>query len=356
MAEPILIDGSEGEGGGQMLRSALALSLLTQQPFRLFNIRANRPKPGLAAQHLASVQAAATIGNATVRGDKLGSRDVTFEPGEVRSGDYDFRIGTAGATALVLHTVYLPLLLRGQGPSTVRITGGTHVKAAPTFEYLRVIWSGYLNWLGPKGELTMSYPGFFPRGGGRIEVSLRHAGHLKGADLAKRNGTGWPLPHVAAMSRVAGLPRSIAQRQVDRVAERLAMFTDADKLRYGWNIDEWSGGPGTTLGLFLLASEKGPALAGFTALGERSKPAEAVADEAVDALLAHWQTAPTAVDPHAADQLLLPLVFAEGASRVQTSEVTQHLLTNAETIGRFVPRPIKIDGRLGGPGWVEIPA
>src|SRR5437899_1666768 len=121
----ILIDGSQGEGGGQMLRSALALALLAGSAFRLFNIRANRPKPGLAAQHLASVRAAAQVGAATVQGDKLGSRDLTFAPGEVRGGGYSFRIGTAGATGLVLHTVYLPLLLRAKEPSTLTITGGT---------------------------------------------------------------------------------------------------------------------------------------------------------------------------------------------------------------------------------------
>src|SRR5947209_8496542 len=143
-AERIEIDGSHGEGGGQVLRSSLALSLLTGRPFRLYNVRANRERPGLQPQHLMSVRAAAEVGQAEVRGGALGSRELFFTPDAVRAGDYDFNIGTAGATTLVLHTVYLPLLLRGEGPSTVTVTGGPHNLAPPCYHFQETTWAPYL--------------------------------------------------------------------------------------------------------------------------------------------------------------------------------------------------------------------
>lgn len=344
---PILIDGGEGEGGGQMLRSALALALLTQQPFRMMNIRARRPKPGLAAQHLASVHAAAAIGSATVRGDQLGGLDLTFQPGPVTAGDHLFRIGTAGATALVLQTICVPLLLRGKGASEVRISGGTHVRAAPTFDYLDRVWLPLLRRLGGDVQAELLGPGFFPRGGGKIRVAVAPS-HLKGLNLIP-DGAEPPPKQVTAEFLVADLPRSVAERERKIVAERL----QEAGFRTTAHLQELRNGPGNAVGLFLDAGADG-CIAGFTALGERGKRAEAVAEEAVASLLAHWRAAPHAVDPHAADQLLLPLVFAEGPSRFATSEVTQHLLTNADILRRFVSRPIRIVGGLGAPGVVEI--
>src|SRR5439155_4429833 len=138
------IDGSQGEGGGQILRSSLALSLLTGRAFHLRNVRANRPKPGLQPQHLMSVRAAATVGQAQLRGASLQSSDLVFEPGEVRPGTYRFDIGTAGATGLVLHTVYLPLMLQGAVPSELTLTGGTHVSTSPCYHFLDSTWRAYL--------------------------------------------------------------------------------------------------------------------------------------------------------------------------------------------------------------------
>ena len=155
----ITIDGSKGEGGGQMLRSSLALSILTKQPVRLQNIRARRPKPGLQAQHLASVQAAASISNAEVSGASIGSQSITFAPQSVAAGDYVFKIGTAGATVLLLHTVYLPLLLQGKATSTLRIEGGTHALAAPSAEYVIHTWRCYLQAFGADIQLAMVRPG-----------------------------------------------------------------------------------------------------------------------------------------------------------------------------------------------------
>src|SRR5947209_6778794 len=157
------IDGSFGEGGGQILRTSLALSLLTGKPFRLFNVRARRAKPGLHAQHLTGVRAAATVGAAKLRGASLGSTDLTFEPGPVTPGRYRFDIGTAGATGLVLHTVYLPLALTGR-PSELTLTGGTHVTTSPNFHFLDATWRNYMAACGLGMRLRLVRPGFYPRG------------------------------------------------------------------------------------------------------------------------------------------------------------------------------------------------
>ncbi|MCI0376216.1 MAG: hypothetical protein L0215_01285, partial [Gemmataceae bacterium] len=184
----IELDGSHGEGGGQILRTSLALSLITRQPFRLCRIRAKRSKPGLQAQHLACVQAAAQIGNARARGDHLGSQELTFEPGEVNAGAYHFRIPTAGATALVLHAIYLPLAL-ANGPSEISIEGGTHVKAAPCFHFLDVTWRAYLDQLGIKIELQLDRFGFYPRGGGAIRARIEGNARLSGLQLDNTSPT-----------------------------------------------------------------------------------------------------------------------------------------------------------------------
>jgi RNA 3'-phosphate cyclase len=340
----IHIDGSEGEGGGQMLRSALALSLLTGKPFRAFNIRANRPKPGLAAQHLASVHAAAAIGTADVRGDALGSRDLTFTPGEVRGGAFAFHIGTAGATGLVLQTVYLPLLLRARQPSRIAITGGTHVKAAPSFDFLATTWAAYLKQMGLAIKLSLRRVGLFPKGGGRIEAELTPAAEVMSLDLASQDDAD-VLP-ITGQSVVFGLPPSVGERMAARAESRLrqASLPATLQVRLGEANDR---------GCFLtLVDASGPAPTLFCGLGEKHRRAETVADEAVDELLAYRQAG--GVDSHSADQLMLPLAFARGPSRYPVSRVTQHLLTNAEVIGRFVERGIRITGALGQPGLVEV--
>src|SRR5437016_644281 len=164
----IELDGSEGEGGGQVLRTSLALALLTGKPFHLRHIRARRPKPGLQPQHLMSVRAAASIGQATIKGASLGSSDLTFEPGEVVAGKYHFAIGTAGATGLVLQTVYLPLALRGNGPSEIVLQGGTHVSTSPCFHFLDTSWRAYMEHIGIVVKMRLIRPGFYPRGGGVV--------------------------------------------------------------------------------------------------------------------------------------------------------------------------------------------
>ena len=343
MAKSLIeLDGSFGEGGGQILRSSLALSLLTGKPFRLRNVRARRERPGLQPQHLMSVQAAAAVGKAKLTGASLKSTDLTFEPGAVKAGSYRFPILTAGATALVLHTIYLPLALAG-GESEITIQGGTHNVAAPSFHFLDLTWRRYLAALGLHVTLAMDRAGFYPRGGGVIRATIRPATHLRGFQGLGED----PVTSVRVISAVAGLPPNIAKRQADRAVDRLA---DAG-IEAEAQQETWPGGPGTMCGV-LLPTEPVPTF--FFALGERGKPAERVADEAADQAIDFLTVTPHGVDEHSADQLLLPLAFAQEPSRFRVACVSSHLLTNAAVIQRFLPRRIVVAGAEGEPGEVAI--
>src|SRR5262249_11975752 len=189
-ASIIDLDGSFGEGGGQILRTSLALSLLTGKPFHLRNVRANRTKPGLQPQHLMSVRSAAQVGSAHVVGASLQSTDLQFTPGPVAAGKYRFDIGTAGATGLVLHTLYLPLALAGKTPSELTRTGGTHVSTSPCYHFLAATWRPYLAQLGLTVSLTMARPGFYPRGGGEVRAVIEPCPALKPLRLTRRGPVG----------------------------------------------------------------------------------------------------------------------------------------------------------------------
>jgi RNA 3'-phosphate cyclase len=340
----IELDGSFGEGGGQILRTSLALSLVTGKPFHLRNIRARRPKPGLQPQHLMSVRAAANIGQAELRGASLGSSDLTFQPGEVAAGKFHFAIGTAGATGLVLHTVYLPLALRGVEPSEVVLQGGTHVSTSPCFHFLDITWRAYMEAIGLRIRLKLIRPGFYPRGGGVVEVGIQPCpGGVRGFKLMDRS----PARKVTGISAVAGLPEEIARRQARRAGYRMRSSGLPVEIRE----EQWPGGPGTVQTIQLDTS---PAPTLFFGLGAKGKPAERVADEAADQALDYLKTAPAAVDSHSADQIVLPLALANEPSRFSVATVTQHLVTNVVVIRRFIDREIVCEGEEGHPGTVTI--
>lgn len=342
-ASTLELDGSFGEGGGQILRTSLGLSLLTGRPFHLRNVRAGRPKPGLQPQHLMSVRSAAAVGGAAARGASLGSTDLVFEPGPVRPGEYRFDVGTAGATGLVLHTLYLPLALRGgDAPSHLTLVGGTHVTTSPCFHFLDVTWRAYLEAFGLRLSLKMVRPGFYPRGGGVVEAHIQPCTRLHGVSLTDR----WRVK-ATGVSAVAGLPESIAKRQARRAAYRLR----ENGLDVEMREDNWDGGPGTVLAVVL---DTAPAPTLFFGLGARGKPAERVADEAVDQTLAYLAADNALVDPHSADQIVLPLALADGPSEYRVAEVTRHLTTNIAVIRQFVDRDIRCEGEERGPGRVRI--
>jgi RNA 3'-phosphate cyclase len=335
------IDGSLGEGGGQILRSSLALSLLTGKGFRLRNIRANRlPKPGLRPQHLASVHAAAKIGSADVTGDAVGSRQLTFKPGPVTYGDHRFVIDTAGATALVLHTVYLPLALAKKS-SQVVVEGGTHTDKAPCFHFLQTTWAAYMARLGLNISLSMKRPGFYPRGGGQISAQIHPWSTREPLQLIG------PTSHDSAsiLTYTAGLPDHVATRMAHQATIRLREAGIEPTVE----SKNWPGKPGCIVAITL----NGPVPSLFFGLGSLGKPAEAVADDAIDQALAFRNSA-MPVDPHSADQLLLPLAISDGDSEYHVSEVTRHLTTNAAVIKTFLDRKITIDGEEGAAGVVRV--
>ena len=342
MSKTIEIDGAGGEGGGQILRTSLAFALITGKAFHLRDVRARRAKPGLQPQHLKCVLAAAEIGQAKVRGAQLHSTDLVFEPGKVTPGDYHFKIGTAGATSLVLHTVYLPLAL-SRGSSNVTIDGGTHVKASPCYHFLEKTWARYMNAVGIPIKVTLERVGFYPRGGGAISARIQPASRI----VPFRGMSTQPISRALVHSGSGHLPPHVAQRMTDRATLRLyELGLEVETVN-----ESWEGGPGCMLGIELPTI---PAPTFFFALGERGKPAEAVADEAVAEAAAFLQAQPLGVDAHSADQLLLPLALAEAASEFRVAAVTLHLLTNAEVIQQLVDRPIHCEGAIGEPGIVRI--
>lgn len=338
----IQIDGAAGEGGGQVLRTALALSLLTGQPFEIHNIRGRRQRPGLMAQHLKCVEAAMLVGHAQAKGDKIGSMHLLFQPGAVTAGEFHIDIGTAGATSLVLQTVYLPLAQQPQ-PSMLTITGGTHVEWSPTFHFLSLHWAKFMADLGLPIRLHLERAGFYPQGDGVMRAEIRPAGKLQSLHLIQRGR----LKGISGISAVANLDLTIAERQRAQALKRLER-SGLDALIAIEKMP--SRFKGTML---LLLAEFEHSQACFTALGAIGKRAEKVADEAVDELLTFLQST-ACVDRYLADQLMLPLSLIPGVATYSTSIVTNHQLTNAEVVKQFLNVDIQIEGEIGAPGLVKI--
>jgi RNA 3'-terminal phosphate cyclase (ATP) len=342
----VLLDGSRGEGGGQILRTALTLSLLTGRPFRMVKIRAHRSNPGLRPQHQKALEAAAAVGEAEVKGGGVGARELTFTPGAYAPRDLSIDIGTAGSTGLVLQTLHLPLALRALRPTKLVLTGGTFNPKAPAFLFLESTWQAFLAAFGMPTYLSMSAAGFYPRGGGRVEAGIEPA-IPRPFDQSDRG----PLQRLHGTAGVANLRDDIARRMRDRALERLKTHGLSAEIE----LVRWPS-PGQGAALSLTACHDAAIPATFVGLGERGKPSEAVADHAVDQLLAFEAVERAAVDAHSADQILLPLAFAPGRSIFTVSEVTEHLRTNAETIRAFLDRSIIVEEAEGvnQPGRVVI--
>jgi RNA 3'-terminal phosphate cyclase (ATP) len=348
----IHIDGSLGEGGGQVLRSALALALLTRQPVHITAIRARRPKPGLQPQHLAAVRAATEISAAQVEGAAIGSSDLIFAPGPVRPGEYRFDIGTAGSTSLVLQAIYLPLAF-ASGPSEIMLIGGTHVPWSPCFHYLDLQWRPYIERMGLELGLEMELAGFYPQGNGQVRARIEPVtrprpvrmcqGRLVPLHLTERGA----LKGIRGISAVANLDISIAERQRNQALRRLRGRHSRIEIEL---LDLPSRVKGTFL---LLLAEFKHTTACYFSLGALGKRAEQVADEAC-LWLEKFLATNGAIDEYLADQLLLPLAFADGPSEYRTAKVTQHLVTNAEVIRACMPVRIEIHGEPGRPGLVRV--
>ena len=322
--ELIELDGSTGEGGGQILRTGLALSMCTGQPLAIQRIRAKRPKPGLMRQHLTCVQAAVAVCGAKVEGAELGSQTLVFEPGPVRAGDYAFNVGTAGSCTLVLQTV-LPALMLCAEPSRVSLSGGTHNPMAPPFHFLERSFAPLLRRLGVGLDLELRRLGFYPAGG----VVRPTAGGLQPFDLTDRG----PVQEAYAECFAPALPSAVAVRELAALARAL-----------GWSGEQLrtpavrqNEGPGNALLATIAYAHVSEVV---TVFGEKGVSAEQVAGALVKEVRA-YQASEGALGQHLADQWMLPLALAVvergGAASFTCTELTEHATTNIGVIERFLP-------------------
>jgi RNA 3'-terminal phosphate cyclase (ATP) len=353
----LTIDGSAGEGGGQILRTALALSTVTGKPFRIEKIRAGRPKPGLLRQHLTAVKAAASISSATVDGAELGAGVVTFTPGSVTPGEFAYAVGTAGSATLVLQTV-LPALLTAHSPSRLVLEGGTHNPMAPPFDFLVKAFLPLINRMGPTVTAELERPGFYPAGGGRFSVSITPSERLLPLEMLERGA----IRIIKARAVVANLPRSIAEREV-KLAGRLLSLPDDSLI-----VEEIRGalGPGNAVAVEIETEHHTEVFTGF---GEVNVRAEGVATKVAQDARAYIASG-VPIGRYLADQLLIPMALA-GAGRFRTGPLSRHTTTNLEVIRQFleveidlveepkriwtvaVTDPVDRSGKGGSPGTFE---
>ncbi|MDH7637349.1 RNA 3'-terminal phosphate cyclase [Sphingomonas oryzagri] len=329
----ITIDGSEGEGGGQVVRNACALSLVTGTAVRIFNVRGQRKRPGLMRQHVTAIEAACSIGGAECEGLAVGSSDVTFRPGTVMPGDYRFAVGTAGSTALVLQTVLMPLVLADR-PSRLVLEGGTHNMLAPPFEFLARTFLPILNRMGPTVDARLLRHGFFPRGGGRIEVEITPA-PLVPIECVERGA----LIERSACALFTGLPFDIADREIKVVRQSLGW---SEREAYVRELPA-DLGPGNAL---LLEATFEHVTEVFSGFGQLGVTAERVARTTVGRMRGYLASGAFA-GPYLADQLLLPFALA-GGGRFTTVKPSQHSLTAADIIERFTGRRCGFASHAGG--------
>ncbi len=322
----IKINGSEGEGGGQILRSSAALSLLTGKPFHITDIRGKREKPGMMRQHVTCIEAACAISDSSCEGLHVGSSEIIFHPGKIKSGNYNFKVGTAGSTGLVLQTILIPLLY-ADGPSHIILEGGTHNMMAPPFDFIERVFLPIINRMGPSVSARLIRHGFFPRGGGRIEIDINPA-PLKRIDCIDRG----ELKSVNGTAMFTGLPFDVADREVKAARKVLSWDEEAIGVR---QLPE-DQGPGNILLLEAQYEHVTEIVSGFGKLGLK---AERLAKTAANRLKGYMNSEAFA-GPYLADQLLLPMAIA-GGGKFTTVKPSQHSLTNAEIISLFTD--IKIE-------------
>jgi RNA 3'-terminal phosphate cyclase (ATP) len=340
------IDGSHGEGRGQILRTSLSLSSLLKRLIEINHIRRGRKVFGLQPQHLTAVNACAIISNAWVEGNNLQSLSLKFSPREVVPGDYYFDVAeeksSAGSVSLVLQTLLLPLS-SAERASTLRISGGTHVPFSPPFTYLQEVFAPMLLGLGLRTNFEIKKWGFYPLGGGEVFCQIYPVEKLNPLNLEKRG----ELKKLSGISAVANLPLTIAERQRDKAIKTLQSSGFSPEIEI---IQVPSKGKGT---FFFLLAEFENSPAGFSSLGEMGKKAEIVAEEACQDFLNFISTQAT-VEKHLADQLIPYLALAQGESFFTVSSISQHLLTNIWVVQKFLPVSVTIRGELGKVGELIV--
>ncbi len=331
----INLDGSTGEGGGQILRTGLALSMVTGRPLHIQHVRAKRPRPGLMRQHLACVQAAVAVSDGRAEGAELGSQELHFTPNAVRAGDYRFQIATAGSCLLVLQTV-LPALMLAEGESCVQLSGGTHNPMAPPFDFLERTFAPLLRRLGIGLDLHIQRRGFYPAGGGEVEARIKPASTaLTPFDILERG----VLQNAWGEALVPGLSRGVAVRELEALGQRMGWTFEAKTLRTPQSRQ--NEGPGNAL---LATLEYEHITEVFCQLGERSLSSEQVAKRLADEVQT-YQRSTGALGPHLADQWMLPVALAVlrsgQAASYTCTEITPHTATNALTIAQCLPLHVR---------------
>lgn len=336
--KPLMIDGSQGEGGGQILRSALTLSMLLQRPFELYNIRAGRAKPGLLRQHLTCVQAAAAICGAEVQGAQLGATHLSFSPGPVRAGQYHFAIGSAGSSSLVLQTLLLPLALTNAA-SRVTVQGGTHNGQSPSTDFLQQSFLPLLAQMGLSSTLSLSRYGFYPAGGGEVSLDIQPCQALLPLTLLD------PTPVDAMHWTVIAcdVPQKICTRLADSASAKTLLASTCEQhvvTSPGPGVMLQAQVPQVLVASDVISNHQQPSQANsqpfallFERVGVRGISAETIAEQTASAVN-QWYQAGAAVDEHLADQLLLPMALA-GQSGFTTTTPSQHCLSNIEVIRQF---------------------
>ena len=316
------IDGKIGEGGGQVLRTALSLSAITNTPIQINNIRGGRQKKGLLRQHLTCVNAAAKICNAEVFGATLGSQNLEFRPDKITAGNYRFSINSAGSTSLVLQTV-LPILMHADAPSSVQLAGGTHNQSAPSADFIAYSFAPALSMLGIDLQVNLKRPGFYPAGGGEVQYEITPFSH-KPFPLKLTNDS--EVHSIEAHAVVSNLPDTIASKELNRIAKRLPLAYE----KCHWKKISGTG-PGNVVAIH--ATRAGVQNV-FTGFGRIHKHNRKVADEAVDQFI-KWRESGAVVCEHLADQLLIPMSLLSGG-KFTTTRPTMHTLTNMEIIAMFL--------------------
>ena len=318
----LTIDGSFGEGGGQIIRTSLALSLVTGKPFRVERVRAKREKPGLQRQHLTAVNAAAEVGRAEVDGAAVGSRQFTFIPGKVVPGDYVFNIGTAGSTTLVFQTVLPPLMI-ASAPSMLTLEGGTHNVHAPPFEFIEKTFLPLVNRMGPHVVAELKRYGFYPPGGGKFDVLIEPSAVHHRLDLLERG----QIRAQRARALVVNLPSSIAERELAVIGPKMGWSEEQLQLETSTNAHS----PGNVVTIEIESHDLTEV---FTGMGQRGVRAEVVAETVAEEAL-QYLAIEAPVGEHLADQLLIPLALTGGGS-FTTGPLSLHTTTNIEIIKKFL--------------------
>lgn len=345
----IEIDGSFGEGGGQILRTSIALAALTMKPIQISNIRAGRPKPGLKKQHLSGIKLTGELVNASIEGLEVGSTEISFIPNQRQSGSFSIDIGTAGSISLILQAVLPPAVL-APNSVTFRIQGGTDVKWSPPVDYLKNVFSPLLCRLGTIIEIEQKKRGHYPRGGGEVLCRVTPTKELSSLNLVNFG----KLSAIAGISHSVRLPAHVAERQASSaekiIYEKLDVEANIETEVYSKNDDRHLS-PGS--GIVLWADGSSGARLGSDQLGDRGIPAERVGTKAAEHLV-HEISIGKAIDSHLADMIVPYLAVAKGESEIGISEITSHLTTNLWTVEKILGTPMNLEGTIGEPGFLKI--